>query len=73
MSTSKFKIGDKVEFVGMKGEPEKTFIETGILDQNEELTPDGKTLLLNFLLTKYKDEFNKEVVTILKEAQDKRK
>lgn len=44
-----------------KLEPEKTFIKAGIMDQNGNLTDDGKTLFIEFLLNKYGPEFKTEV------------
>jgi hypothetical protein len=50
-------------------EPEKSFVATGVTDSNDQLTADGKDLLLSFLLEQNKDAFNAEVVQPILEAQ----
>lgn len=45
-----------------KKEPERSFIKVGVMDASENLTSEGKDLLLAFLLEKNKDDFKKEVV-----------
>jgi hypothetical protein len=45
-----------------KSEPEKSFIEKGIMDENEALTEDGKTLFTAYLLQRFKAEFKTDVV-----------
>lgn len=45
-----------------KGEPEKSFIKTGVMEMNGKLTEDGKQLFLMFLLKKFGPEFKTEVV-----------
>lgn len=46
----------------LKSEPEKSFIQAGIIDSNETLTPDGQTVFLSWLLSKNGDAFKAEVV-----------
>lgn len=46
----------------LKSEPEKSFIQAGIIDSNEVLTPDGQTVFLSWLLSKNGDLFKTEVV-----------
>lgn len=59
--------------LALKKEPEKSFIEVGIMDINEDLTPDGRDLVMKFFLDKNKEEFNKEVVQpILAEMKSKK-
>lgn len=48
--------------LAFKKEPEKSFIKIGILDSNEELTQDGRDLVLKFLLEQNKELFKKEIV-----------
>lgn len=48
--------------MGIKSEPEKSFIKKGIMNADESLTSAGTDLLLAFLISKFKDEFKKEVV-----------
>ena len=62
MSTlvSKFKLA-------LTSEPEKTFIEVGIMDNNKDLTTDGMLLFLAYLFEKNKTEFKTEVADKLKE------
>lgn len=43
------------------GEPDKTFIEAGIVDENRELTSDGAKVFLHWLLSKNGEGFKKEV------------
>jgi len=57
----------------LKKEPEKTFIQTGVMNDKEELTPDGTALFLGWLLAQNKDAFNKDVVAVIKKEQDKAK
>ncbi len=45
-----------------KGEPEKTLIKAGVIDENENFTDEGKKLFNAFLLGKFGTEFKKEVV-----------
>lgn len=58
--------------MALKGEPEKSLIEVGILDSNEDLTEDGTKLFLSYLLNENKEDFAKEVVDVLKKAQEKK-
>lgn len=52
-----------------KGEPAKTFIKTGITNNEDILTPEGTELFLNWLFEKNKADFNKEVATPLLEEE----
>ena len=54
-----------------KGEPAKTFIKTGITNEQDILTPEGTELFLNWLFKKNKADFNKEVATPLLEEEEK--
>ena len=54
-----------------KGEPAKTFIKTGITNEQDILTPEGIELFLNWLFEKNKADFNKEVATPLLEEEEK--
>jgi len=57
--------------LAFKSEPEKSFIKVGVMDSNENLTTEGKELLMHFLLEKNKDAFKTEVVDpILAEDKD---
>ncbi len=52
-------------------EPEKSFVKAGIMDQNDELTPEGHDLFIGFLLEQNKEAFNTTVVQpILKEQEE---
>ena len=53
-----------------KPEPQKTFIKAGVTEENGDFTSEGKLLFNAFLLEKYGDEFKKEVVDPLLEAQE---
>lgn len=44
------------------GEPDKSFLKAGVIDEKKDLTDEGKVVFDQFLLDKFKDEFNKEVV-----------
>jgi len=52
-----------------KSEPEKTFIEQGVMDDNENLTTEGRALFEAFLITKFGPEFKTEVVDKLVEEK----
>lgn len=52
-------------------EPEKSFVKVGITDKNDELTPEGTTLFLSYLLEKNKADFNATVVQPLLAEQEK--
>ena len=54
-----------------KGEPAKTFIKTGITNEQDILTPEGTELFLNWLFEKNKADFAKEVATPLLEEEGK--
>ncbi len=55
-------------------EPQKSFRKLGVVDTNDNLTSEGKELLLSFLMKKYGKEFNEEVVQpILKQEEESKK
>lgn len=43
-------------------EPEKSFIQAGVMNDKFELTADGKSLFETFMFEKYKNDFKTEVV-----------
>ena len=45
-----------------KGEPERSFIKAGVMNTDESLTSDGIELVMRFVLSKFKDDFKKEIV-----------
>lgn len=51
-------------------QPIKSFIKHGILDENEQLTIQGREVFIEWLLSKHQDEFYKEVV---QKMEDKKK
>jgi hypothetical protein len=54
------------------GEPERSFIKAGIMNENKELTQDGKDIFIDFMFEKHKAEFKTEVVDKLLEEEDKK-
>lgn len=48
--------------LAFKGEPEKSFIEAGVMNSDESLTTDGKELFLSYLLKKNGDDFKTTVI-----------
>lgn len=56
--------------LALKKEPIKSFIKHGILDENEQLTNQGREVFIEWLLSKHQDEFYKEVV---QKMEDKKK
>lgn len=56
--------------LALKKEPIKSFIKHGILDENEQLTNQGREVFIEWLLYKHQDEFYKEVV---QKMEDKKK
>jgi len=54
-----------------RSEPEKSFIKTGIMNESEELTQDGKDIFLSWLFEQNKEEFNEEIVKKLLESEKK--
>lgn len=54
-----------------KSEPEKTFIEQGVMDDNENLTTEGRALFEAFLVNKFGTEFKTEVVDKLVDDEKK--
>lgn len=56
--------------LSIKGEPEKTFIKAGIIDNEEKFTPEGKELFNAFLLKKFGNDFKTEIVDPLVAAQE---
>lgn len=59
--------------LAFKSEPEKSFIKIGVMDSNENLTPDGKELLLQYLLEMNKDDFKTTIVDPILAADEKAK
>lgn len=53
--TSKFALA-------FKGEPEKSFIKAGVLDEKEQFTTEGRQVFEQWLLKKYGNDFKKEVI-----------
>lgn len=56
-----------------KSEPQRSFQKVGVTDAQDNLTEEGKDLLLNWLLTKNGDEFKKAVVDPILEEEKKEK
>lgn len=56
-----------------KSEPEKSFINAGIMTMDEKFTTEGKELWDNFLYTKFKGEFKTEIEPVLKELGEENK
>lgn len=54
-----------------RSEPEKSFIKTGIMNDNATFTPEGRDLFIDYLLQQNKEAFNKDLVQPLLEAQKK--
>lgn len=54
-----------------KSEPEKTFIEKGVMDDQENLTAEGRALFEAFLIKKLGAEFKTEVVDKLVDEDKK--
>lgn len=48
--------------LAFKGEPEKSFIKAGVMDSNENLTPEGQQLFLTYLLKTNGADFKKTVI-----------
>ena len=46
----------------MAKEPERTFIEAGVMNDKFEMTADGKALFETFLFEKFKGDFKTEIV-----------
>lgn len=61
-------IKNKIKML-MTGEPEKTLIKHGILTIDKELTVEGKQLFNEFIETKFKEEFLKELYEVLKDEK----
>lgn len=57
--------------LAFKGEPEKSFIKAGVMNADESLTEDGQELVLRYVLTKFKDDFKKDVIDPILAEQDK--
>jgi hypothetical protein len=55
-----------------KGEPEKSFILKGILNMDETFTKDGEELFKYYLLSKFGQDFKKEVVDTIPAPEDKK-
>lgn len=71
-NTTMGNIIDKVRQMRLK-EPEKSFVKAGIANTDGTLTAEGKQLFDEFLVEKYKADFNKEVVQPLLAAEDTEK
>lgn len=56
-----------------KSEPEKSFRMAGITNGDDQLTSDGQTVFLSWMLKKHGAEFLKEVVTPILEAKKEEK
>ena len=56
-----------------KSEPEKSLQKTGITNSADELTSDGQTVFLGWMLKKYGADFKKEVVDPILAEQEKSK
>lgn len=54
-----------------KGEPEKSFIKTGIMGSNGEMTSEGREVFLTWLFEQNKTAFNEAVVQPLLKEQTK--
>lgn len=54
-------------------EPEKSFVEAGILNDNDQLTDTGKEMLMEFVLEQNKEKFNTDVVQPFLKAQKEEK
>jgi hypothetical protein len=50
-------------------EPEKSFRKAGVQNESGELTQEGRELFMHFLMEKYKEEFNQDVVQVLLKEQ----
>lgn len=48
--------------LALKGEPEKTFIKAGVMDSDENLTAEGQTLFLTYLLKEKAADFKAAVI-----------
>ncbi len=48
--------------LAFKGEPEKSFIKAGVMDSNENLTNEGQSLFLTYLLKKNGEDFKTTVI-----------
>lgn len=57
--------------IGLK-EPEKSLIDLGFMNKDEELTSDGQTLFLTWLLQQHKDKFFEEIVKPIKAYEDEK-
>jgi hypothetical protein len=55
------------------GEPQKSFRKLGITDEQDLMTTDGSRIFLSWLLTRYADDFSKEVVDGLKKQDEEEK
>jgi len=55
--------------LNLKSEPEKTLIKTGIMNQDETLTCEGKDLFFEWLFQANKEKFTEEVASKLLEEQ----
>lgn len=59
--------------LALKSEPEKSFIKAGIMDENENLTNDGRKVLETILVEKNKVELKEKVDMILVEEKEEEK
>lgn len=53
----------------LRGEPEKSFIQAGIMDDGENLTSDGRDIFMAYLFDESKDDFLEKVVKPLLAAK----
>ena len=53
-----------------RSEPEKTFVNAGVMNEDLTLTAEGKDLFLDFLLESNKAKFKTDVVDKIVEAQE---
>ncbi len=51
------------------GEPTKTLVKAGIIDENKELTQEGTLLFRDYLYEKFGDEFAAKMAPLLAEEK----
>lgn len=56
--------------LAVMGEPQKTLVKAGILNENKELTSEGKSLFDEFLFEKFGDEFGTQIAPLVKEEKE---
>lgn len=57
--------------ISLKSEPHKSFRKAGITNGDDMLTDEGREIFLGYLLSKYGDDFKKDVVDELLKKEDK--